>query len=95
MQGVMDCGQYAFLADVSECWFNKEFCWYEGSDPNIGSHGYFAIHRTVQLFIQMRNLKEVMKDMQKVSPKFAAHGATYDNLSAQIKSKKDIQRNNF
>ena len=51
---------FIFFSAVSESWLNKEFRWYQGSDPNVGSHGYLAVHQSICLYIQLRNL-EAMK----------------------------------
>ena len=56
-------------------------------DPQIGSPGYLAPHRSVKSYIQLRDLK-VMETTWKESPAFEAYHSSYNKLSTAMKKKK-------
>ena len=83
-----------FLAAISELWFNKEFKWYQGSDPNIDCHVYLSLHRTIWTYVQLRDLDRMQNTWKEIDA-FAAYRCLYDILSTDTNKQKDMQRNYF
>ena len=83
-----------FLAAISELLFNREFKWYQRKDPNIGCHGYFSLHRTIQTYVQLRDLDRMQNTWEETDA-FAAYRYSYDVFPSDTKKNKDMQRNYF
>ena len=83
-----------FITAVSDMWMNRHLKWYQGKDDNIGSNGYLSVHRSVRYFIQLRDL-QIMKDEWKDRTEFGPYRTEYNKLSAEVKEKKNDQRDYF
>ena len=84
-------GDISFLSAISHGWMNKHMKFYQGQDKNIGGHGYLSVHRVVEYFIQLQDLKR-MEETWGSSSIFSDYRQQYDKLSSEIQVKKDNQR---
>jgi len=87
-------GDISFLSAISHGWMNKHMKFYQGQDKNIGGHGYLSVHRVVEYFIQLQDLKR-MEETWASSSIFSNYRQQYDKLSSEIQVKKDNQRDFF
>ena len=87
------CADIHFLGSISDCYMNHYLKWFQGFDPNIGTHGFLCYHCPVNYYLQLRDVEEMERTWQ-FSPKFRAYRRVYNELPDSIKEKKIYNKTN-
>jgi hypothetical protein len=79
------------MATYAEVFFNENFKWSQGSDPNVGTPGFLTHHQVSRFFIKARKMEEMIRSWKTI-PEFEHFRKSVEAIPTEATKEMPINR---